>query len=122
MEHPIKTILEGFDPIDLSNARTVMVSCLDAGYSAENLISYVDDFLRSAKENQLSVTGSTKESSRSFPCTKCGNQMALQPVKADKGRENKFGWKSVLRCYSCGYEEFSLENIQIRVRESWRRK
>ena len=50
-----------------------------------------------------------------FTCTACGKPAYLDPVTTPEGKANLFGWKSVYRCYSCGKELYSINNIASEI-------
>lgn len=44
-------------------------------------------------------------------CPECGSILSVYKLNIPKGRRNLFGWKSVKRCGSCTYEEYSKEEF-----------
>jgi len=54
-------------------------------------------------------------------CPDCSTNLVLMKIAVPKGPANRLGWKSMLQCPKCFYEEFSLKEFEERHQE-YRRK
>jgi len=50
-------------------------------------------------------------------CPKCKKEVVIQTINIPKGKNNIYGWRSVIKCVDCTYENFSKLKANQRMRK-----
>lgn len=51
----------------------------------------------------------------SIPCPECKKELIIQSINIPEGKNNLNGWRSVLRCVECTYENYSVIQVNKRI-------
>ena len=108
----IKEAVSGTGLAELSIGYGVIVLLRYKNISIEEFITYFEEL----QQKERGTIKSAEEARRRadplrFTCKECGSQAMLTSITIPTGKGNLYGWRSVIRCTSCSYEEFSEVSV-----------
>ena len=108
----IEEAVSGTGLAELSIGYSVIALLKYKGISIEEFHSYWEHVMEEQKDAVIQAERNRKEAvPLRFTCEKCGERAILAPVTISLGKENVYGWKSVIRCFDCGHEKFSTRSV-----------
>lgn len=89
---------------------------MECGYESQFYKESINDWLKKLPQREtdaeLKINAERRRLISEYlpECPECGyHPWELKVVKTPKGKSNRFGWKSVFRCASCGHEKYYKE-------------
>ncbi len=120
MLNKIQEILSAFSYNQIYDAYSIIYMLDSKGIKIKDFIDVVGEILVEETEDVVVKEDALRlkhpdltTHNKNYKCSECGEHMVVQPVEGF-GKSNIFGYKSVLRCYACGYEAFhKIETSQL---------
>ncbi len=120
MLNKIQDILSAFSYNQIYDAYSIVYMLDSKGIKIKDFIDIVGEILAEETEDVTVKEEALRSQhpdltmyNENYKCPGCNEHMVVQPVVGN-GKNNVFEYKSVLRCYACGYEVFyKIETSQL---------
>ena len=108
-----------FGDIKIGNYYSFLLHLESEGISPEEFLVAAKSYFMERKLSLRALNKQYKNQAKKrkikVSCPGCGNELVILPVTIHKGKNNVYGWKSLLECSECAYQNYSRLKAEKRI-------